>query len=400
MECVFIWLGGVESNAGANEGMIRVAARGPIRRGTHAMTQGRITRMHQGSDGIGRSRWLRGAVALIAVIAAGLTQANYAAAFPTTAEVVISNAGAILAGSVATFPAGTPANGHPSNFITGGATGLDANTGAAISPFNLHTYVANSLASNVLGFAPGDSGNSSPEIVIGGGSTGLNTPDGVAFDIDGDIYVANTLGSSGICGGASGSVTIYDAEANGDVLPIGSIAGGTNTTLCGPVGIAVDSFDDCFDTSGPKIWVVNSFAGFLTAYCPSITGFGNVFPVSLAGVFPGPDYLALGDAGTEAYVTTPNDNAIDFWDISGCGFFDFSCGSLDGSIFGRRTRLRHPQGIAATLDDDLFVANTFGNSFAEFLEGFIGNVRPFSLVRGATSKLNQPVGVALAPEED
>jgi len=449
------------------------------------------------------SRWLRGAVALIAIVALGLTQATYATAFPTTDQVVISNNGAILAGSVSTFPAGTSANGAPAFHITGTATGLGGvgaapgtsaaggTTGAAISPFNLHTYVANQLTpgslryvtapvtcispggvlidplpggcvpfgftstGSVVGFAPGDTGNSAPEVVIKGQSTGLSFPAGVAFGADGRLYVANELpgpgGASFVIGSFSGgfggfacaafggitlgTITVYDPDANGDVLPIfddpvfvfdplaapfglairiqHSSIGGCKSFLLGPVGIAVDNDD--------RIWVVNQFGPFINVFDPDLTGFGDVFPV---GAFIGaglgsPRYIALGDGGggglPEVYVTdarttslsattclpvTKGDNSVNFFApfVTGGGIPFAISASFDGEIKGKKTKLSIPQGIAANADDTLFVANTNGNSFALFPEGFIGNVRPFSLIRGPHTKMNQPVGIALTPD--
>jgi hypothetical protein len=340
---------------------------------------------------------------LAAIVALGLTQATNSAAFPTTDQVVISNAGAILAGSVSTFPAGTSANGGPSFHITGGATGLGANTGVAISPFNLHTYVTRGVVapSAVRGFAPGTTGNSAPEILISGPATGLSAPSGVAFDTDGDVWITNTLGPAifaGTCGFQLGNIKAYDPGANGNYPPFGTI---TDCAI-GPVGIVVDdtpenACDEFFGT-GPTVFAANNFGGFVSVYCPGALGFAGSL-VGLMATFPGPDYLALGSSGDELYVTDPSDNAIDVYDVSsiiGCGF----CFPFEGSIIGKRTKLKNPQGIAASLDDDVYVANTLANSFAQFFGDFLGNVRPFSLIRGPHTKMNQPVGVALMPEED
>jgi len=361
--------------------------------------------MLQGRDGFGVSRWLGRAMVLAVIVALGLTQATNSAAFPTTDQVVISNAGAILAGSLSTFPAGTRANGRPSSHITGTATGFSGNSGAAISPFNLHRYVTNSLASNVRGFAPGDTGNSAPEVVIGGGFTGIALPNGIDFDTDGNIWVANFLPvnvGSGICapGFAVGTIRAFEPDANGNTFPFGTIAGSC-TSLFGPVGIEVDDTPDnaceAIGLAGPTVWAANNIAGFVTGYCPGEFGFGEFSLVFFFFTFPGPDYIALGSSSGEMYVTDPSDNAIDVWNVDPLGG-DF--GDLEGSIIGKRTKLKLPQGIAASLEDDVYVANTAANSFAQFFGDLLGNVRPFSLIRGPNTRLNQPVGVALVPEED
>jgi DNA-binding beta-propeller fold protein YncE len=59
-----------------------------------------------------------------------------------------------------------------------------------------------------------------PLRAIVGPHTGLDQPMAVAFDADGNLYVANTGLSSN-----AGSVTVYPPEADGDVAPIRKLAG-------------------------------------------------------------------------------------------------------------------------------------------------------------------------------
>lgn len=96
---------------------------------------------------------------------------------------MISNNGAILGGSVETFPAGSFGNAKPSLEVKGNKTFLDLGgaSGDAVSSFDGHIVVTSAAASIVLTFGPGTNGNSAPETVLAGPNTGINTPQGATF---------------------------------------------------------------------------------------------------------------------------------------------------------------------------------------------------------------------------
>jgi DNA-binding beta-propeller fold protein YncE len=77
--------------------------------------------------------------------------------------------------------------------------------------------------------------------VISGPKTGLNWPTAVAVDPDhGEIFVANDTADT---------VTVYKADANGDVAPIRVIKG-PSTMVKNPTGIT-------YDTQHQELWVAN-----------------------------------------------------------------------------------------------------------------------------------------------
>src|SRR5208282_1582489 len=124
-------------------------------------------------------------------------------------------------------------------------------------------------------------------------TTDMADPNGIALDASGRIYAANF---------DTNTVTVYAANANGNVPPI-AVIGGANTRLANPTSIALDA-------SG-KIYVLNSAGyskGSITVYPPLATSTGilNEAPIAaIAGsktLLDNPTGIALDSRG-EIYVT-------------------------------------------------------------------------------------------------
>ncbi|HEY8258827.1 MAG TPA: hypothetical protein VIG08_14310 [Gemmatimonadales bacterium] len=103
-------------------------------------------------------------------------------------------------------------------------------------------------------YRPGTTGEA-PVRVITGGFTKLNGPGGLAVDRQGRLYVPNRYGTG------PGSVTVYDAKADGDVHPLRTLAGPA-TDLQAPAAVALDAHD--------TLYVVN--ASSVTVYAPNARG--------------------------------------------------------------------------------------------------------------------------------
>lgn len=161
--------------------------------------------------------------------------------------IAFDSAGNVYAGDIANRPPEFPgghiaifgphANGNvaPERVIAGPKANFHSPTGIALDAFG-DLYVADSalgypLPGDVQVFAAGASGNALAERTIAGPLTGIETPEGIAFDLQGNLYVANTGGNS---------ITVYAPGATGNVAPIRTIAG-PNTLLASPVGIAIDN---------------------------------------------------------------------------------------------------------------------------------------------------------------
>jgi hypothetical protein len=108
----------------------------------------------------------------------------------------------------------------------------------------------------------GADGNDAPIRRIRGGYTRLNGPGGIAIDRQGRLYVANRYGTG------RGSVTVYDAKADGDVRPSRMLAGPA-TGLLAPAAVALDRHD--------TLYVVN--AASVTVYAPGAAA--NAAPVRI-----------------------------------------------------------------------------------------------------------------------
>ena len=204
--------------------------------------------------------------------------------------------------------------------------------------------------------------------------------------------------------------------------------GGCLSLLAGPIGLAFDQFGFLFAVNNAGKFSAAQAAAprFVTVYAPG--AFGDAFPkaaigvpgTATAGAFKQPVAVAVitgtlpltctGAPGTPGcfpddviFVTDPGDNSIKiyspFTDFSFSTFF-FQ-GTLLGTIKGIGTKLRAPEGIALSADGDtLYVANNAVDSILEFTDITSdeagGNIAPTLIIQSSRSKLNLPVGVALA----
>jgi len=203
--------------------------------------------------------------------------------------------------------------------------------------------------------------------------------------------------------------------------------GGCLSLLAGPIGLSFDQFGFLFAVNNAgKLSALQAAAPrFVTVYAPG--AFGDAFPkaaigvpgTDTAGAFKQPISVAVvtgtlpltcdGAPGTPGcfpddviFVTDLGDNSIKiyapFTDFSFSTFF-FQ-GTLLGTIHGGATKLKAPEGITISADNDtLYVANNTADSISEFtditsIEGG-GNIAPTVIIQSSKSKLNLPVGVAL-----
>ena len=123
---------------------------------------------------------------------------------------------------------------QPTGGISGNLTTMAGPMSVAVDS-QQRVFVAEPGSNRILGWLlrPETQLNRAPNITIAGGKTLLNQPMGVAFDGTGQIYVVNKGNSS---------ITVYPANANGDVDAIRRIGGpgSTSTLLSSPDAIAVD----------------------------------------------------------------------------------------------------------------------------------------------------------------
>lgn len=216
----------------------------------------------------------------------------------------------------------------------------------ALNPFSLAPYTQNAT--------------------IGGCLSLLAGPAGVAFDQTGYLFVVNNAGFDAFdlsC--APRYVTVYAPGAAGDAFP---------TALMGLFGATAGSFAKPDGSSTQPI---------------------------AAAVLSGPINPDTGYPEDIVYVTNMADNSIKTFDPftnfdSGNFFFD---GQQLGTISGPHTKLRGPEGIAIdAAGDALYVVSSDNNSLEMFTDfpSTGGDIPPTLIVSGPHSKMNLPVGVALA----
>jgi hypothetical protein len=180
--------------------------------------------------------------------------------------------------SVSVYAPGANGDPAPIRYISGSNTDLNQPSYLYVTPKG-KLYVANFGGMSVNVYAPGANGNVAPVRMITGTKTGMDRASGVAVDDRGKIYVSSVQPGtpSGCC------VTVYGKNANGNVAPIRTISGG-QTGLTGPDGIALDSNDNIYVTQYPP-----------SGASPSVTVFekganGNVVPIrTIAGSKTGID---------------------------------------------------------------------------------------------------------------
>ena len=245
--------------------------------------------------------------------------------------------------SVTVYAAGAAGHPKPIQEIRGSNTGLDFPLGvAADSARNIYVINIGTRQPSITMYASGAHGNVAPIRTIAGSNTKLIESRSIALDDHNNIYVANSA-----YGQFPGSITVYNAGANGNVSPIQEITG-SNTGIYGSSGVAVDSDRNIYVASlsgNAKLETAmsDSFSsGSVTVYAAGATG--NVAPVR--------------------------------------------------KISGPNTALEVPFGVALDSDRNIYVANYIGGITA-YPAGANGNVAPFKDLTGPNTLLRSPASVAV-----
>jgi DNA-binding beta-propeller fold protein YncE len=191
----------------------------------------------------------------------GLARSLGLAFDPVNNEIAVANG---INGSVTFYSRLANGNVAPLRTIQGPNTGLvDRVSAVFIDPVNNEVAVAEDLNDTIRIFSRLANGNVAPLRVIAGPNTGLAGPRGVWTDtVNNEIVVSNGRR-------LLESITVYPRLANGDVVPIRTIAG-ANTLLTRNRHIVADTLNN-------EIVVANRGAGRVNFY--SRTANGNVAPL-------------------------------------------------------------------------------------------------------------------------
>jgi len=197
-----------------------------------------------------------------------------------------------------------------------------------------------------------------------GAASAFHTPSSLAFDHEGNLFVADTGNHAIRKIAKDGSVTTVAGDGTpGDQDGIGRAA-----RFHGPVGIAVDDLGIVYvaDTYNDRIRRIGR-DGSVTTIAGSGKP-GNLDAVGSAAGFDTPSALAVGSDGT-LYVADTGNNAIRR--IAADGTVTTIAAPAEGE---RRAPLRRPVGLALTRDGYLYIAASSGGRILQLTPE--GEVRP------------------------
>lgn len=255
----------------------------------------------------------------------------------------------------------------------------------------------NIIAEYTFGQLSASNPTATPAFTLDGNGGALNQPAGIAFDANGNLWVANA--------GANTVVEFSAAQlAPGAVLTVGptgkpvpfiTIAASAGS-LDGPLGIAFDFNNNLWVANGKGGTVVEFSAGQLAASgapTPAVTlsdaGGSIVGPIGLAFDAGGDLWVANGGTGQNTVVMF----AAAQLTVSGGPVPSVVLSSTAGS-------LASPAGLAFDNSQNLWVANSAAPTVAEFTVSQIatsGSPEPNVVVRTRATSLGLPVGVAFDP---
>ncbi len=223
-------------------------------------------------------------------------------------------------------------------------------------------------------------------VILSANAGSLSQPAGIAFDGNGNLWVANA---------AANTVVEFSASqlaAGGTPTPAVTI-GASAGSLDGPLGLAFDF--------GNNLWVANANAGTVVEFATGqLAASGTPTPTvtlsATAGSIVGPIGIAF-DAGGDLWVANSNTghNTVVM----------FAAGQLTGSgapipsvvLSANAGSLASPAGLAFDNSQNLWVANAAAPTVVEFTPGQLassGNPAPNVVVRTRANSLGLPVGVA------
>jgi uncharacterized protein (TIGR03437 family) len=261
----------------------------------------------------------------------------------------------------------------------GAATAAQLNTPAAVAvDVQGNLYIADSLNNRVRKVAPGGTigtfaGTGVPGFAVDFGSPAeaqFNTPEGVGVDPAGTVYIVDTLNSRVRQLAPGGNILTYAGNGNasyfGDGLPANRAA------INHPEGIAVDAagnvyIADTLDNVVRKVsnGTITTIAGF------GPQGFGGDGGPALSARLDRPSAVAV-DAAGNVYVTDTGNNRVR--KIDPLGVITTVAGNGDTTFGGEggpaaSASLSGPRGVAVDRAGNLYIADTGHNRILKVSTG-------------------------------
>jgi sugar lactone lactonase YvrE len=278
-------------------------------------------------------------------------------------------------------------------------TGLINPQGVALDSSG-NIYVADVDAKSVFVYPAGSNGNAAPTATISGGNTLLQIPRGVALDSIRNIYVADEGNQE--CDGTA-SVFVYPSLSTSGTGPLNEAPNatitGSNTGLCRPQGIALDS-------SG-NIYVADVRAASVFVY--SAGNYGNLSPIAtISGGSTGlicPQGITL-DSSSNIYVTDPCAASVFVYPPPGSPGNTYPDQPPSATISGGTTGLEAPWGIALDSSGNIYVVDNAASVFvypALETDGWSGSSpatytgSPTATISGPLTELYSPLYIAILP---
>ena len=285
----------------------------------------------------------------------------------------------------------------PSRTIAGPETGFSNPYG----PFGVAStdtgelLVTDAQAHSISIFAADADGDVAPVRKIQGESTEIFRPYAVALLSDGKIAVTHSTQVVG-----QGQVSVFAADADGDVAPLRTIVG-ENTKLWFPTGLAVLS-DGSFAVVNGEVTDPTDPLGGKVVHVFAPDASGNAAPTrSIVGEQTGLDG-ALGIAALSddsLAVANGNEPAVRIFAPDAAGDV-----APDRVIKGAGTQVTAPADVTVLSDGSLAVSNVAftppGNSVLVFAGDADGDATPTRVITGASTNLNFPTSLAELPNGD
>ncbi len=235
-------------------------------------------------------------------------------------------------------------------------------------------------------YAADANGNVEPVRQIVGPKAQLNWPTGISVDSTrGEIYVSNAAGDS---------INVYSATANGDVAPIRQIKG-PKTLLRNPNGVSVD-------TVNGEVWVANFGNHTATAYKWDANG--NVDPVRVIRSAPlnapttlisNPYMIAMDTRRDEVLVP----NCVAQPRIAAYSSSADKNAVPTRIIEGQKTLLNRTVHAIAYDDihDEIVVQSNIGQAVVTYRGGANGDEAPIRIIQGPKTLLRDPQSLFIDP---
>jgi sugar lactone lactonase YvrE len=191
----------------------------------------------------------------------------------------------------------------------------------------------------------------------------LSAPQGVAVDIAGNLYVADTGNNRIRKVSTGGVITTFAGSGSGGFSGDGSIA--TRARINQPSGLSLDANNNLYiaDTANNRIRVVNAASVISTVAGKGTRGFSGDRDAAKAAQLAAPK-SAWPDAAGNIYIADTGNNRIRKVDptgvittVAGTGLRGFAGDGLRAS----HSRLSSPSGVAIDAAGNIIVADTGNN---------------------------------------